>query len=426
MEWLKEDKLLIENNNDKSYANKKKSEVVYGNLLLYKLEKVKQVELPPDYTVDFGCYKLLFFTLETLREIISILERIHQKGIKKAIVFFSSDILVFSDDLTVSMTEYVIYYYYAKYGIHAYIDHAEKKGKDMEIGLSIREKRIRNGFYYGEAGRGFFSNSFLAVKDLLCDEITEDDYFARYDGSSRFKKIVGEGPWDSSVAISECSTFLSNANVSKKAIDAVADVIGELAPNAIEHGKTNCLIDVCFERSTSLTGKDYTSISLVVYDFSEKLLWSDLYTKIFLSSDEIIQKRQRIGTVRKAWNEHKKYFSNEYSEKDFYNLMAFQRISGRAGDRYDGGLGISTLVEKVRNYSEKDECYALSGNGAMHLQRELTVPDSDGFIAFNSERQFVYKIPDKDGVLKTKFYMPGVAYNMIFYFEEVNDGEYRD
>ena len=104
MEWLKEDKLLIENNNDKSYANKKKSEVVYGNLLLYKKKKVKQVELPPDYTVDFGCYKLLFFTLETLREIISILERIHQKGIKKAIVFFSSDILVFSDDLTVSMT----------------------------------------------------------------------------------------------------------------------------------------------------------------------------------------------------------------------------------------------------------------------------------------------------------------------------------
>lgn len=38
MEWLKEDKLLIENNNDKSYANKKKSEVVYGNLLLYKLK----------------------------------------------------------------------------------------------------------------------------------------------------------------------------------------------------------------------------------------------------------------------------------------------------------------------------------------------------------------------------------------------------
>ena len=125
MEWLKEDKLLIENNNDKSYANKKKSEVVYGNLLLYKLEKVKQVELPPDYSVDFGYYKLLFFTLE----IISILERIRQKGIKKAIVFFSSDILVFSDDLTVSMTEYVIYYYYAKYGIHAYIDHAEKKEK---------------------------------------------------------------------------------------------------------------------------------------------------------------------------------------------------------------------------------------------------------------------------------------------------------
>ena len=81
------------------------------------------------------------------------------------------------------------------------------------------------------------------------------------------------------------------------------------------------MIDVCFERSTSLTGKDYTSISLVVYDFSEKLLWSDLYTKIFLSSDEIIQKRQRIGTVRKAWNEHKKYFSNEYWLKKYVIIV---------------------------------------------------------------------------------------------------------
>ena len=62
----------------------------------------------------------------------------------------------------------------------------------------------------------------------------------------------------------------------------------------------------------------------------------------------------------------------------------------------------------------------------MHLQRELTIPDSDGFIAFNTEQQFVYKIPDKDGVLKTKFFMPGVAYNMIFYFEEVNDGKDRN
>ena len=423
MEWLKQDELLVTKNNNQAYANRKKSITVYGNILLYKLDNLSQITLPPNYIVDFENYKVYLFTLETLREIISILEKTRQKGIKKPIVFCSSDILVFSDDLTVSMTEYVIYYYYVKYGINAYITHAERTGSDMQLGLTIKEKMIQNGFFYGEAGRGFFRDSFLAVRESLDVMIAEDDFFARHESSNRFKKIVGEGPWDSSIAISECSAFLSNAKVSQNAIDAVADVIGELAPNAIEHGKTNCMIDVCYERSTSPEGKDYTSISLVVYDFSEKLLWSDLYNKIFVNSEEITQKRQRIDTVKKAWIEHRKYFSKEYSEEDFYNLMAFQKISGRAGDRYDGGLGISTLVEKVRRYSDEDECYALSGNGAMHLQRELTIPDSDGFIAFNVEQQFVYKIPDKDGVLKTRFFMPGVAYNMIFYFEEVEDGK---
>lgn len=89
MEWLKEDKLLIENNNDKSYANKKKSEVVYGNLLLYKLEKVKQVELPPDYTVDFGCYKLLFFYFRNIeRNNFYIRENSSKRNKKGDSIFF--------------------------------------------------------------------------------------------------------------------------------------------------------------------------------------------------------------------------------------------------------------------------------------------------------------------------------------------------
>lgn len=426
MEWLKQDELLITKNNNPAYANKRKSLTVCGNILVYKLESVSLIAVPSNYIVDFEDYKLYLFTLETLREIISILERIRRKGIRKPIVFCSNDILVFSDDLTVSMTEYIIYSYYVKYGINVYITHAKRIGNEIQFGLTIAEKKIQNGFFYGEAGRGFFRDSFLAIREIFDVTITEEMFFAKYESSNRFKKIVGEGPWDSSVAISECSEFLSNAKISKKAIDAVADVIGELAPNAIEHGKTNCMIDVCYERSTSPAGKDHTSISLVVYDFSEKLLWSDLYNKIFVNAKDITQKRQRIDKVRKAWNEHRKYFSKEYSEEDFYNLMAFQKISGRAGDRYDGGIGISTLVEKVRRYSDEDECYALSGNGAMHLKRELTIPDADGYIAFNVEQQFIYKIPDKDGVLKTKFFMPGVAYNMIFYFEEVEDGENRN
>lgn len=422
MEWLKQDELIFSKNNNINYANKKKGTPVLGNVLLYKLENLLPVSLPNDYAIDFKSYKLNLFTLETLRDIISIVEKVKTKGIKKPIVFYSNSILVFSDDLTVSLTEYVIYYYFVNCELKVYITHGERNGKDIQLGFSSNEMKVQNGFFYGEAGRGFFKDSFLMSWNLEVDEIREDGFWAKHESSTRFKKIVGEGPWDASIAISECSDFLSAAKVNRKAIDAVADVIGELAPNAIEHGRTNCMIDVCYERSTWPDGRDYTSISLVVYDFSEKLLWSDLYEKIFVNSDGITQKRQRIEKVLSAWSEHQKHFSKEYTKEDFYNLMAFQKISGRSGDRYDGGLGISTLVEKVRRYSADDECYSLSGNGAMHLKKELTMPDSGGFIAFNLEQEFIYKIPDQDGVLKTKFFMPGVAYNMIFYFEEVSDG----
>lgn len=131
MEWLKQDELVINRNNNQAYANKKKSLTAYGNAFFYKLESVVAVTLPSDYSVDFEKYRVYLFTLETLKEIISILERTRRKGIRKPVIFFSNDILVFSDDLTVSMTEYVVYYYHVKYGINAYITHGERNGSDF-------------------------------------------------------------------------------------------------------------------------------------------------------------------------------------------------------------------------------------------------------------------------------------------------------
>ena len=88
MEWLKRDELLIIKNNNQAYANKKKSVTVYGNILLYKLENMLQISIPPNYMVDFENYKVYLFTLETLREIISILEKTRRRGIRKPIIFF--------------------------------------------------------------------------------------------------------------------------------------------------------------------------------------------------------------------------------------------------------------------------------------------------------------------------------------------------
>ena len=58
MEWLKQDELLITKNNNQAYANKKKSITAYGNVLLYKLENLTLVTLPPNYRIDFENYKI--------------------------------------------------------------------------------------------------------------------------------------------------------------------------------------------------------------------------------------------------------------------------------------------------------------------------------------------------------------------------------
>lgn len=87
MEWLKQDELVLIKNNNIKFANKKRSIPVFGSLLLYKLENLMSVVLPTNYSIDFKNYKVKAVTLETLRDIISIVEKVRGKGLKKPIIF---------------------------------------------------------------------------------------------------------------------------------------------------------------------------------------------------------------------------------------------------------------------------------------------------------------------------------------------------
>ena len=419
MQLLMNDNLLFESNTRHKMVAKKRTIPVQLDAMVYKLEKLFATQFPDNYTIDFRNYVVKSFSLESLMEIISVVESKLKKGIRKNFLFYSEFILVMTDNLTVSITEYVIYYYKRKYGVNIYIVYGKVYQDNFECGLNDYDMKVKNSFFIGEAGRGFIRDSFLLNWFLETSDISEEDFYCKNKDTHRLKLIIGNGPWDASIAISECSDFLENANVHKKAVDAVCDVIGELAPNAVEHGNSNCILDLCYERSISLEGRELTDISIIIYNFSEKLLWTDLHKKIFVNYNDIVYKRERIDKIRKAWIYHKNHFSKSYGEKDFYNLMAFQKISGRCGDSNDGGLGINTLIQNVQKYSTDDYCYVLSGNGALLMDRDITNLDSEDYVAFNKEKKFVDKIPDDNAVMQTKFYMPGVAYNLTFYFEEI-------
>lgn len=415
MERLTNDTAFIELNTD-IRAVKKKKPLNRNGCLIYRLDRLFDVDLPDGYEAYFAPYKVKLFSLESLKQIISIAESKLRLNIRRDLIFYTDSVIVMSDNLTVSMTEYAVAYYLEVYGIHIYISYGHVSGKELIIGLEDDERQIHNGFDTGEATSCFLADSFLPGWGVNGAELTDESFFCRHEGSRRLKIHVGTGPWDASEAISRCTEFLEKADISGEAIASVCDVIGELAPNAVEHGGASCIADVAYNRYTDLEGHERTTISIVVYNFSDKLLWTDLYSKVFEDYGSITHKRDRVDHVREAWGNHSRQFDARYAKRDFYNLMAFQSISGRKGDRSDGGLGIRMLVQNVQEHCDNDYCYVLSGSNALMMFRDITVPDNENYVAFNEAGQYVERIPDEKAVAHTGFFMPGVAYNLTFNF----------
>ena len=416
MERLLNDTSFIEHNTDLK-AVKKKKPLFREGYLIYRLDVLFKAETRDGD--DLSIYKAKLFSLESLRYIISIVESKLRSNIRHDFIFYSDDIIFMSDNLTVSLTEYVVAYYKQEYGINIFIADRKTEGNKVSFGSTDEDHRIYGGFLVQEIVNGFLLDSLLLIEDPEKENPAGDDiFYCRRNDSNRYKITAGTGPWDASMAVSQCTEFLERSGISDEAIETVAGVLGELAPNAVEHGKSNCMIDVSYNEFIDKQGELEMGISIVIYNFSDKLLWTDLYSKVFEDYKEITYFRDRVDTVRDAWGNHSREFSRKYSEKDFYNLMAFQSISGRKGDNSDGGLGIRTLVRNVQEYSSVDYCYVLSGNNCLMLRKDFTVPDKHNYVAFNTTQQYVEKIPDKNAVGHTKCFIPGVAYNLLFCFKK--------
>lgn len=415
MHQLTSDKAFIELNTDLKAVKKKKA-LSRSGYLIYRMDRLFDVDLPDGYAANYAPYKVKLFSLESLKQIISIVESKLRLNIRRDFIFYTDSVIMMSDNLTVSMTEYTVAYYLEVYGIHVYISYGRMSGKELVLGLEDDERQIHNGFDTGEATSCFLADSFLPGWGVNGAELTDEDFYCRHEGSRRLKVYVGTGEWDESEAVSRCTDFLEKADISGEAIASVCDVIGELAPNAKEHGGASCIADVAYNRYTDLGGQERTTISIVVYNFSEKLLWTDLYAKVFEDYASITHRRDRVDRVREAWGTHSRQFGRGYGDRDFYNLMAFQSISGRKGDRSDGGLGIRMLVQNVQEHCDNDYCYVLSGNNALMMFRDITVPDDENYVSFNAAQQYVERIPDEKAIAHTGFFMPGVAYNLTFNF----------
>ena len=372
-----------------------------------------------------GDYYIYGMTLECLIQIFSIVEALLKKGVKKDVLFYTDKVIVCTDDLIVAMLEYFITYYKLEKGINIFVSFCKICNGEILYGIDDKQIKCNNGFFWGITANSLIHDSFLLEwgpnKEYFSNENGCLQLFNSHcvESQSRVDGIVTNERRSVTKFLMRLRRYLVDRQVKKEAVEAIVAVVGELAPNAIEHGETNCRICVtCNDMEFIEDDNPGVVISLVILDFSEKLLWTALRKKIFEDSDDYVYKKDRIDTVKRAWDCHSKRFTDTYGDNDFYNIMTFQKISGREGDRPDGGLGISTLVQAVQKYSRFDHCYVLSGNNAVFLKSELMQKNADEYIAFNMERDYENKIPDNDAVSLTKFYFPGVAYNLNFMFEK--------
>lgn len=220
---------------------------------------------------------------------------------------------------------------------------------------------------------------------------------------------------------SEIEIFLRTFRIEQEYIDDVTEVIGELIDNGLEHSDADCLIDVDVTLNYVKDGDPdgiYYGVNIVIVNFSDVLI-GDKIKQIY---DQI--QNDWYDKLRSAYNNHSKFWDDNYTINDFFTMAAFQNgISGRSLTSNTGGTGLTQLISALESKSDAYNCYVISGNRILRFQQELLKQDSFGWVGFNSEHDFINKPPQKNNLVKSPISFPGVAYNLNFVLKKEQKNE---
>lgn len=209
--------------------------------------------------------------------------------------------------------------------------------------------------------------------------------------------------------------FLKNNCINESSVDELTEVLIELVGNSGEHAKTDCLIDLDLTDDTYKSTADdldnYYGLNACVVNFSKELFYVPLMNKM-KSSQEV---NERHIWVKKAKNNHERFFSDKYTEKDFYTISSFQdKISGSIQKDKTGGRGLTSLISSLGEKASDQLCYMASGNRALFFYADHMRFNKEEFIGFNKNNDYINSIPE-DGVIRdVDVYLPGTMYNLSY------------
>lgn len=220
--------------------------------------------------------------------------------------------------------------------------------------------------------------------------------------------------------IGNIESFLNFGGVGRNYAKELSKVIVELIGNANEHTDGDCLVDIDIANNyyNCESHRKAVGVNVAVINFSPVKLGDSVRNRLF----EDPKLPEPYLKVREAYNFHKQFFSEDYTEEDFFNVASFQhRISGDMRKTHTGGTGLTQLLHSLENYAEAHKCYFLSGQrGLRFLQDEIITTGNQG-VGFNKENDFFCHIPSIDAIANSIITIPGTAYNLTFIFPESED-----
>ena len=216
-----------------------------------------------------------------------------------------------------------------------------------------------------------------------------------------------------SALVADVSSFLIPYDATERYRNELAEVIGELVDNAIEHAEADCLVDIDISREfiKRTTGDPFWGVNVTIINLSDTLLGYRIKEK--LQDDTILGERDL--SLKKALEYHRLHWGNDYTEEDFYNVASFQdRISGRNEKTVTGGTGLTKLISSLEKESDTYNCYLLTGQRKLLFAHEFLEYNSDGWIGFNKEKDFLNVLPSATILGESPVFIQGTAYNLSF------------
>ncbi|HAH93979.1 MAG TPA: hypothetical protein DCM01_09155 [Dielma fastidiosa] len=308
-----------------------------------------------------------------------------------------------NDMATITVLEYLIYYTIKK---NEFIVKVKFRPNQIDYTSNFLENSLIGRFIQSTCSNKKASEQFIKEFESQKTIIGERSFRKLIKNDENTRKALN-------AVSSDISWFLKDKIDSADFREDSCEAITELCANVLDHTSSDCIVSMECGRAIN-KNKDARCriLSVVVSNVSQNLIYDRL-------AEYYVQGKVKFNQVDEAYKYHKDYFlDGQYNKERFYMVSVFQKgVSTRENQYNSGGTGLFKLIDSILGRTVGDNCYVLSGNNILFL-REDKIKPVNGYIGFNSEHNYISRVPDSDIFTNSGMYYNGTLIHLMLVLGE--------